>query len=247
MIAIPAVDLRDGACVQLVGGSYERERVRLQDPVAVARRWYDIGFRRLHVVDLDAATARGSNTALVDQILEASAAYVQVGGGVRTAQRVDALIAAGARHVIVGTQAIDDPDWLRAIATQYPGAIIVAADVRNRAIVTRGWRTTLSIDVADFVREVEALPLAGLLVTAVHREGEMRGPDLPLVEEIAALTAIPVIASGGVGSIGDLRALAERGAFAVVIGMALYAGAIDPRAVAAEFGEASSRLFEGRA
>jgi phosphoribosylformimino-5-aminoimidazole carboxamide ribotide isomerase len=247
MIAIPAVDLRDGACVQLVGGSYERERVRLQDPVAVARRWYDIGFRRLHVVDLDAATARGSNTALVDQILEASAAYVQVGGGVRTAQRVDALIAAGARHVIVGTQAIDDPDWLRAIATQYPGAIIVAADVRNRAIVTRGWRTTLSIDVADFVREVEALPLAGLLVTAVHREGEMRGPDLPLVEEIAALTAIPVIASGGVGSIGDLRALAERGAFAVVIGMALYTGAIDPRAVAAEFGEASSRLFEGRA
>ena len=247
MIAIPAVDLRDGACVQLVGGSYERERVRLQDPVAVARRWYDIGFRRLHVVDLDAATARGSNTALVDQILEASAAYVQVGGGVRTAQRVDALIAAGARHVIVGTQAIDDPDWLRAIATQYPGAIIVAADVRNRAIVTRGWRTTLSIDVADFVREVEALPLAGLLVTAVHREGEMRGPDLPLVEEIAALTAIPVIASGGVGTIGDLRALAERGASAVVIGMALYTGAIDPRAVAAEFGEASSRLFEGRA
>jgi phosphoribosylformimino-5-aminoimidazole carboxamide ribotide isomerase len=247
MIAIPAVDLRDGACVQLVGGSYERERVRLQDPVAVARRWYDIGFRRLHVVDLDAATARGSNTALVDQILEASAAYVQVGGGVRTAQRVDALIAAGARHVIVGTQAIDDPDWLRAIATQYPGAIIVAADVRNRAIVTRGWRTTLSIDVADFVREVEALPLAGLLVTAVHREGEMRGPDLPLVEEIAALTAIPVIASGGVGSIGDLRALAERGASAVVIGMALYTGAINPRAAAAEFGEASSRLFEGRA
>jgi len=247
MIAIPAVDLRDGACVQLVGGSYERERVRLHDPVAVARRWYDDGFRRLHVVDLDAATERGSNAGVVDRILEASSASIQVGGGVRTIEQVDALIAAGARYVIVGTQAIDDPDWLRAIAAQYPGAIIVAGDVRGRAIVTRGWRTTLSIDVADFVSDIESLPLAGLLLTAVHREGEMRGPDLALVEEIAALTAIPLIASGGVGSIGDLRALAERGVAGVVIGMALYTGAVDPRAVAAEFGEASSRPFERRA
>lgn len=247
MIAIPAIDLRDGACVQLVGGSYERERVRLEDPVAVARRWYDDGFRRLHVVDLDAATERGSNARVVEQILETSSASVQVGGGVRTTEQVDALIAAGARHVVVGTHAIEHPDWLGEIVTRHPHVIIVAADVRRRAIVTRGWRETLSTDIADFVREVEPLRLAGLLVTAVHLEGEMRGPDLALVEEIAAATAIPVIASGGVGTIGDLRALAERGAAAAVIGMALYTGAVDPRAVATEFGETSPRLFERRA
>ena len=247
MIAIPAIDLRDGACVQLVGGSYDRERVRLEDPVAVAHRWYDDGFRRLHVVDLDAATERGSNARVIQQILETSGAAVQVGGGVRTTEQVDALLAAGARHVVVGTRAIEHPDWLAEIVARHPQAIIVAADVRGRALVSRGWSATLPTNVADFVREVEALPLAGLLVTAVHLEGEMRGPDLTLVEEIAASTAIPVIASGGVGKIGDLRALAERGAAAAVIGMALYTGAVDPRTVAAEFGEASPRLFERRA
>lgn len=247
MIAMPAIDLRDGACVQLVGGSYERERVRLPEPVAVARQWYDAGFRRLHVVDLDAATERGSNAGIVDQILETSSASVQVGGGVRTTDRVDALIAAGAGQVVVGTHAIEHPDWLAEIVGRYPDRITLAADVRGRAIVTRGWRTTLATDVADLVRDVGTLPLAGLLLTAVHREGAMRGPDLPLIEEIAALTTIPLIASGGVGSIGDLRALAERGAAAVVIGMALYTGAVDSRAVAAEFGDASPRPFERRA
>ena len=247
MIAIPAIDLREGACVQLVGGSYDRERVRLQDPVAVARRWYDDGFRRLHVVDLDAATERGSNASVVQQILETSSASVQVGGGVRSSEQVDALIAAGARNVVVGTRAIEHPEWLAELVARHPHAIIVAADVRGRAIVTRGWRTTLATDVAAFVRDVDALPLAGLLLTAVHLEGEMRGPDLTLVEEIATSTSIPVIASGGVGTLGDLRALAERGAAAAVIGMALYTGALDARAVAAEFSETSPRLFERRA
>lgn len=247
MIAIPAIDLRGGACVQLVGGSYDRERVRLGDPVAVAKRWYDEGFRRLHVVDLDAATERGSNAGIVEQILATSRASVQVGGGVRTSEQVDMLFAAGARHVVVGTRAIEDPDWLAEIVARHPRAIVVAADVRERAIVTRGWKSTLSRDVAEFVRDVASLPLAGLLLTAVHREGEMRGPDLALVEEIAASTATPVIASGGVGTVGDLRALAERGAAAVVIGMALYTGALDARAVATEFSGVSSSLLEPRA
>ena len=181
MIAIPAVDLRDGACVQLVGGSYVNERVRLHDPVAVASHWSALGFRRLHVVDLDAATGHGDNGALVDQIVAMSSAEIQVGGGVRTSERVDGLLAAGARHVIVGTGAIENPAWLNELACRHPGHLIVAADVRGRQIVTRGWDHLQPTDVATFVKNLSPLPLGGILMTAVHREGRMEGPDLELV------------------------------------------------------------------
>lgn len=235
MIAIPAVDLRAGACVQLVGGSYADERVRLHDPVAVAGHWTALGFRRLHVVDLDAATGRGDNGALVDEIVAMSSAEVQVGGGVRTSERVDDLIAAGARHIIVGTGAIENPAWLNELAAGHPGQLIVAADVRGRQLVTRGWDDMQPTDVETFVSNLSPLPLGGILVTAVHKEGRMEGPDLDLIEDVIRGARHPVIASGGIRNAADLRALAERGVAAAVIGMALYVGALDARAVAEEF------------
>ncbi len=237
MIAIPAVDLRDGACVQLVGGSYAQERVRLGDPIAVARQWFDVGFRHLHAVDLDAATGAGSNRALIASILDETEAEVRVGGGVRERERIDELLASGARYVVVGTRAIEEPDWLADVAGFYPDSVIVAADVRERRIVTHGWQIAQAHDVLDFVAGIEHLPLAGVLVTAVHREGRMSGPDLPLMEELAESTHLPITASGGISSIEDLRALEHRGITAAVIGMALYTGALDPRAVAQEFAE----------
>jgi phosphoribosylformimino-5-aminoimidazole carboxamide ribotide isomerase len=237
MIAIPAVDLRGGACVQLVGGSYARERVRLDRPVDVARSWTHYGFRQLHVVDLDAATGRGTNAAVVREILHDAMAEVQVGGGVRETDQIQDLLNDGATRVIVGTRALEEPDWLADIAEDYPGQIILAADVRDRRLVTRGWARTLPTDVLDFVEELDGLPLGGLLVTAVHREGQMQGVDLPLMEDVAETSHVPVFASGGVASLRDLRALADRAIAGVVIGMALYTGAIDPRAVASEFSE----------
>ena len=237
MIAIPAVDLRDGACVQLVGGSYARERVRLDRPVEVARSWTHYGFRRLHVVDLDAATGRGTNAGIVREILHDALAEVQVGGGIRETDQISDLLDDGASRVVVGTRALEELDWLAEIADDYPGQIILAADVRDRRLVTRGWARTLPTDVLDFVEELDGVPLGGLLVTAVHREGQMQGVDLPLMEDVAETAHVPVIASGGVASVRDLRALADRSIAAVVIGMALYTGALDPRAVAAEFGE----------
>ncbi|MEO8621880.1 MAG: 1-(5-phosphoribosyl)-5-[(5-phosphoribosylamino)methylideneamino]imidazole-4-carboxamide isomerase [bacterium] len=237
MIAIPAVDLRDGACVQLVGGSFAQEKVRLENPVDVARSWEHYGFRRLHVVDLDAATGRGSNIAIVRSLLFDSGLPVQVGGGVRTDELVDDLFEAGAAQVIVGTRAIEEPEWLAELAARHPGEIIVACDVRERRVTTRGWAHTLPLDILDVVEELNALPLAGLLVTAVHREGQMQGTDLPLMEDVAESSHFPVYASGGVTTMQDLRALEHRGLAGVVIGMALYTGALDPVVVAGEFGE----------
>jgi phosphoribosylformimino-5-aminoimidazole carboxamide ribotide isomerase len=237
MIAIPAVDLRAGACVQLVGGAYDRERVRLENPAEVARSWTRYGFRRLHVVDLDAATGRGANTAVIREILHDTPAEVQVGGGIREGDQIDDLLSDGASRVVLGTRALEEPEWLAEVAEDFPGQVIVAADVRDRRLVTRGWARTLPADVLDFVEELHGLPLGGLLVTAVHREGQMQGVDLPLMEDVAEASHVPVLASGGVASVRDLRALAHREIAGVVIGMALYTGALDPWEVAGEFAE----------
>ena len=236
MIAIPAVDLRDGACVQLVGGDYEAEKVRLPDPVAVARKWAQHGFERLHVVDLDAATGRGSNRQLIQRIVRAFPGKVQVGGGIRTDEDVQACLDGGASWVVVGTRAIQDPAWLADNAARHPGKLIVAADVRERRVVTHGWQQSTGTDVVDLVRTLGRLPLGGILVTAVHREGQMRGTDLPLMEEVTSLAPHPIFASGGLSSLEDLRHLAERKVYGAILGMAIYAGAIDVQALATEFG-----------
>ncbi|MGH7670093.1 MAG: HisA/HisF-related TIM barrel protein [Gemmatimonadaceae bacterium] len=237
MIAIPAIDLRDGACVQLVGGSYANERVRLTDPVAVARRWTDCGFQQLHVVDLDAATDHGTNTAIIATILDDIDVDIRVGGGIRTATQVEDLLAAGARFVTVGTRAVEDPDWLADLSAAHPGSVVVAADVRERHLVTHGWSRTQTVSILDFLADIEHLPLGGVLVTAVHREGQMVGPDLALMDDLTEASDLPIVASGGIASRGDLLALAHRGVSAAVVGMALYTGALDPYAIAEEFAE----------
>ncbi|HYD53879.1 MAG TPA: 1-(5-phosphoribosyl)-5-[(5-phosphoribosylamino)methylideneamino]imidazole-4-carboxamide isomerase, partial [Gemmatimonadaceae bacterium] len=235
MLAIPAIDLREGACVQLVGGEYAAERVRRDNPVEVAREWARQGFSRLHVVDLDAATRRGDNRVVIDDILHEGDCVVQVGGGVRDADQIDELLRLGATAVVVGTRALEDPEWLAEMAHRVPGTLIVAADVRERKVVTRGWAKTLPLDVLDAVETLNELPLAALLVTAVHLEGRMQGTDLTLMEDVADASHVPVIASGGIATVQDLRALEHRGLAAAVLGMALYTGALDPRAIADEF------------
>ncbi len=237
MMAIPAVDLRGGACVQLVGGSPDAERVRLADPIAAARGWERAGFSRLHVVDLDAALGVGSNATVVRDIVAATRATTQVGGGIRNDERIAALLDDGADSVILGTRAMEDRSWLEQMAGQYPGRLLVAVDVRDRRVVVRGWVETLPLDVLDVVQALGILPLAGILVTAVHREGQMGGPDAKLMEDVVRVSALPVHAAGGIGTLDDLRLLADRGVAATVIGMALYTGALDAETVAAEFGD----------
>jgi phosphoribosylformimino-5-aminoimidazole carboxamide ribotide isomerase len=236
MIAIPAIDLRESHCVQLVGGDPDREAVRLVDPLQVARHWIATGFSRLHVVDLDAALGRGDNRPVVRDLLRHAEAPLQVGGGVRDDEVFASLLADGADAIVVGTRAIEDPAWVAELATRAPGRVIVAADVRDRTVVVRGWTAGSRRSVRDVIADLEGLPLAGLLVTAVHREGRLAGPDLPLLESIVEVAPWPVMAAGGVGSALDLRNVEERGVAAVILGMALYTEALDARVVAEEFG-----------
>jgi phosphoribosylformimino-5-aminoimidazole carboxamide ribotide isomerase len=139
--------------------------------------------------------------------------------------------------VVVGTRALEDPDWLREVAEHYPHQLVLAADVRERRVVTRGWTQTLPRVVTDVVEELHDVPLAAVMVTAVHLEGQMQGTDLPLMEDVVDASHVPVFASGGVSSSADLRALQDRGVAGAVVGMALYTGALDPRAVIEEFHE----------
>ncbi|MDQ3264161.1 MAG: HisA/HisF-related TIM barrel protein [Myxococcota bacterium] len=236
MRAVPAIDLREGACVQLVGGEYAAERVRIPDPLTALARWREAGFRALHVVDLDAAMGVGSNTGVVTSLLErAPDLEISVGGGVRDEAAVEALLAAGAAEVVVGTRAIEDEPWLRALASRAAGRITVAVDVRGDEVVTRGWTFGSGRKIDAVVEALGGLPLAALLVTAVHREGRLAGPEVPLIARLTAATRIPVIASGGVTTLDDLRALRDAGAARAVIGMALYTGALDAESVAREF------------
>ncbi|MEP6550634.1 MAG: 1-(5-phosphoribosyl)-5-[(5-phosphoribosylamino)methylideneamino] imidazole-4-carboxamide isomerase [Gemmatimonadales bacterium] len=237
MIAVPAIDLRGGACIQLASGSYDEELIRIPDPVGVAVAWRRYGFRHLHVVDLDGVAGRGNNTPAIQSILGATDVEVQVGGGIRSRDMIQSSLDGGAQRVIIGTRAIEDLDWLAEMSSSFPGCIVVAADVRGRQILAHGWTRTHPKLVLDLVEDLNGLPLAGVLVTAVHREEAMHGTDLPLMEDVADAADFPVFASGGLGSLNDLRALADRGVAAAVIGMALYSGAMDPWAVAEEFSE----------
>jgi len=234
MQVIPAIDLREGACVQLVGGSYAEERVRIADPVAVAREWTRLGYTRIHLVDLDAATGRGSNREIVREILEVTPVSVQCGGGVRDIDTIDELLSAGASEVVLGTRAVEDHAWLEEAVARYPDRIIVAADVSARRLLSRGWSQSSSRDVIDFIDELKSLSLVAVLVTAVEREGRMEGPDVKLMEEITARLNTPLQASGGVRDIGDIRALADAGASAAIVGMALYTGALNPQTIIEE-------------
>lgn len=235
MIAIPAVDLREGACVQLVGGSFDAERVRLPDPVARAVAFREAGFRSLHVVDLDAATGRGDNAPVVDALLAVDGLAVTVGGGIRSVERAMSLVGRGAARVVVGTRAVEDASFLAEVAAALPGRVVLSLDVRGREVLTRGWATGSGRTVEAMLAALSGAPLAAVLVTAVHVEGTLAGVDADLYRELVASSPAPIIASGGVGKLDDLRQLAQIGCTGAVIGMALYTGALDAASVAREF------------
>jgi phosphoribosyl isomerase A len=230
MRVFAAVDVRGGAAVQLVGGRADAERIRLPDPAAVARRWVDVGFRDVHVVDLDAALGTGDNAAAIADIARAIAgrATLQVGGGIRDDEAVESAFAIGAHRVVVGTRGVEDPAWLERTAAGHPGRIVLAADVKGGVVLSRGWTQATGLDAAAFIQNLDALPLAAILVTDVDREGREAGGDIALFRRIVPTTRHPLIAAGGIATAADLTALADAGVAGAVLGMALYSGRIDP-------------------
>jgi phosphoribosylformimino-5-aminoimidazole carboxamide ribotide isomerase len=240
MIAAPAVDLRGGRCVQLVGGDPADERVSLPDPVAAAERWYALGFGALHVVDLDAALGTGHNASVVERILSATRAETQVGGGIRDDTRADALLAAGADRVVVGTRALDDPAWLARLADRHPGRVVVALDTRGGVVLRGGWTESAGVGLERCLDALAGLPLAGVLSTDVDREGRLGGIDRDACSALTARSPHPVWISGGITTIEELAHLEAAGASGVVLGMALYTQTLDAAEVALRWGGASA-------
>ncbi len=226
---IPAVDVKAGRCVRLLQGRADAETVFSEDPVAMARRWQDEGARRLHVVDLDGAFAgRPAQTALVRAMIQAVTIPVQVGGGLREIGHVEAVLEAGARWAIVGTRAALDPVFLGDLCGRWGERIIVGIDASDGRVVVDGWTRVLDLDAVALARDAAAAGAAGIVYTDIARDGTQSGPNLWSTEAMAQAAGIPVFASGGVGSLDDIRQLATvSGLAGVIVGRALYSGAVD--------------------
>jgi phosphoribosylformimino-5-aminoimidazole carboxamide ribotide isomerase len=236
MIAIPNVELRSGACVQPARPGQSDELAFANHPIAVARSFANAGFHRVHVVDLDADNGSGSNAALVEDIIRDGALDVQTSGGVQSTEQIQRFVEAGATRIVLGPRAIEEPSWLAGAADLFPGMLVVSTDIRERRVVVRGWVRTLPLDIFDVIEDLNGLPLGGLLVSTLGFDGQRTSADLGLLEDIVESCAYPLIASGRVGTLSDLRALEHRGVSAVLLGNALYSGEIDAREVAQEFG-----------
>jgi len=230
MTVYPAIDLRGGRCVRLLQGAFDRETVYGDDPVAVARGFAAAGARWLHVVDLDGARAgRPVQTDLVRAICAGVAIPVQVGGGLRDAAAVDAVLAAGAKRAVLGTIAVQDPDLARTLCRAHPGRVALGLDARNGRLRTAGWTEDSPLGPAALAARAAELGAAAIIYTDVGRDGTEQGPDLEGTRAVARAAGVPVIASGGVGSLDHVRAVAQLssdGVAGVIIGRALYTGAV---------------------
>lgn len=223
----PAIDLRGGKCVRLMQGDYARETVFADDPVAVVRRFVAGGARRLHVVDLDGAKSGLPLQAdLIGRMVRAAGVPCQLGGGIRSLETARAYAAAGVQRLVVGSVAIEQPDLLEQLANALPGRIVLGLDARDGLVATRGWIETSRLTAIDVARRHEHLPLAAIVYTDIAKDGMMAGPNLPALADMLGAVRVPVVASGGISSADDIRAVAVAGAAGCIVGRALYDGAV---------------------
>ena len=237
MILSPAIDLKDGQCVRLLHGDMNKATVFNSSPADQAAQFVKAGFDWLHVVDLNGAIeGQSMNAAAVEAILGAVSVPVQLGGGIRTLAGVEAWIEAGVSRVILGTVAVRDPELVRTAARAWPEQIAVAVDVRDGKVAVDGWTGASDLDPIELSKRFEDVGVAALIVTDISRDGAMTGVNVEGVGAVADAVAIPVIASGGVASVDDIRNLQARPGEPIagaILGRALYNGAIDPAEVIA--------------
>jgi phosphoribosylformimino-5-aminoimidazole carboxamide ribotide isomerase len=231
MRVIPAIDLKAGKCVRLLQGRADAATVYSDDPAATARLWEACGAKLLHVVDLDGAlTGDQKNIAAIERIRGAVSMEIEVGGGIRDMKKLEELSGMGIDRMILGTVAIEKPELVKDACRKFPGRILVGIDARDGKVAVKGWVETTTTDAAILAKDAEKSGAAGIIYTDISTDGMMTGPNVGAMEEMTHIVSIPVIASGGVSSLEDIRSLTRiEGLWGVITGKAIYSGSLDLR------------------
>ena len=231
MILFPAIDIRNGRCVRLTEGKFECETVFAEDPAEMAVRWADAGAEYLHVVDLDGALAgQSSNTEVIKRILAKVKMPVQVGGGIRTLANIENMLALGVTRVILGSVAVRDPELVREACQKFPGQVVVGIDAKNGEVAVEGWGIGGGIGAIELAKKMAAVGVEHIIFTDISRDGMLSGVNVETTAELAKASGVKVIASGGVSSLADLKALQLHEADGIegcIVGKAIYTGALD--------------------
>ncbi|MCL5934928.1 MAG: 1-(5-phosphoribosyl)-5-[(5-phosphoribosylamino)methylideneamino]imidazole-4-carboxamide isomerase [Clostridia bacterium] len=230
MRILPAIDLREGKCVRLVEGKIENETIFSDDPVAVAQSWQDLGAQILHLVDLDGAFAgHPHNLEVIKEIVRTVKIPVQLGGGIRTLETVEQLLSLGVQRVVLGTVAINKPELVAEACAKYGDRVVVGIDAKDGLVAIEGWEATVEKTTLELAREMEKIGVKRVVFTDVRRDGTLKGPNIESIRELAQNCNLSIVASGGVSSLDDIKALKELeslGVDEVIVGKALYTGAV---------------------
>lgn len=228
MIIYPAIDIKDGRCVRLTQGKFDEEKVYYENPEEVAKMWEEKGARVLHVVDLDGALeGKSKNLPVIEDIVEGVNLPIQIGGGIRSLEAIEALIEIGVGRVILGTKAIEDQGMLKKAVALYGDKIVVSIDAKDGYVAVDGWTKTSRVKALDFAKEIEELGVKTIVYTDIARDGMMKGPNFEAIKTLKNHVSIDIIASGGVSSLEDLKILSEIGVAGAIVGKALYEGKVD--------------------
>jgi phosphoribosylformimino-5-aminoimidazole carboxamide ribotide isomerase len=228
MYIIPAIDLRDGRCVRLIQGRYDHQITYHDDPFRRVNEFRSAGAEWVHIVDLDGAKAgKPVNTDTISAIAALAQLKIEVGGGLRDEDSIKQLFDMGVERVIIGTKAVSDFEWFSEMAEKFSGKIVLGLDARGTKVATEGWTKNSSEPLLKFAKKAAKLPLAAIIYTDITKDGMMKGPNIERTKALAAAVRVPVIASGGVSKINDIKRLAKTGVEAVIIGRALYEGKLN--------------------
>ena len=229
MLVIPAIDLKDGQCVRLLQGKKEAVTTYSNDPANTAKRWESYGARLLHIVDLDGAfTGSQKNLQAIMKIRQSVKIALQVGGGIRNIGNVMNLFSAGIDRIIIGTAAIEDPEFLTYACNKYPGKVLIGIDAMNGMVAIKGWEEVTSVKAKELAKRLEMVGVSGIIYTDISRDGMLSGPNIEATGEMVESVTIPVIASGGVSCLEDIKNLMKvKKLWGVITGKAIYSGALD--------------------
>jgi phosphoribosylformimino-5-aminoimidazole carboxamide ribotide isomerase len=247
MLILPAIDIRGGQCVRLRQGDYAQETIYSSDPAAMARTWVDQGATFLHIVDLDGAKeGHPVNQDSIQRIVQTAGVPCQLGGGLRTEEHVADALAWGLRRVVIGTKAVSDPAWLKGICDRFPGQVALGIDAKDGQVAIQGWLEVSDQPAVELAHYCAGWPLAAIVYTDIARDGMLAGPNLKALAEISKAVTLPIIASGGITTLEDLRRLAELDLAGCIVGRALYEGRLHlPEAINC-VQESSSRAKDKR-